>query len=112
MESLAKFETMQGNLWFSEHWPFKRQSPLYNLTVIPVPVKDMGKPVKNTTEQDKRYNCNRPSKTKALYMIYRINCISRVYHKIYNIRRTSQGDKIVDHSDVVGAAPTTSSFST
>ena len=36
---------------------------------------------------------------------------------IYNIRRTSVGNKIVDHSDVVGAshvgaAPTTSSFST
>ena len=43
------------------------------------------------------------------------------YHKEYrqvsNIRRTLVGNKIVDHSDVVGAAPvgaapTTSSFST
>ena len=39
------------------------------------------------------------------------------YRKISNIRRTSVGNKIVDHSDVigaspVGAAPTTSSFST
>ena len=39
------------------------------------------------------------------------------YRKIYNIRRTLVGYKIVDHSDVVGAspvgaAPTTSSFST
>ena len=37
--------------------------------------------------------------------------------KISNIRRTLVGNKIVDHSDVVGAspvgaAPTTSSFST
>ena len=37
--------------------------------------------------------------------------------KSLNIRRTSVGNKIVDHSDVVGAppvgaAPTTSSFST
>ena len=37
--------------------------------------------------------------------------------KVSNIRRTSVGNKIVDHSDVVGAspvgaAPTTSSFST
>ena len=37
------------------------------------------------------------------------------YHQVSNIRRTS-GNKIVDHSDVVGAlpvgtAPTTSSFS-
>ena len=40
-----------------------------------------------------------------------------VYRQISNIRRTSVGNKIVDHSDVVGAspvgaAPTTSSFST
>ena len=39
------------------------------------------------------------------------------YRKTYNIRGTSVGDKIVDHSDVVGAspvgaAPTTSSFPT
>ena len=39
------------------------------------------------------------------------------YHKTSNIRRTVAGNKIVDHSDVVGAspvgaAPTTSSFST
>ena len=41
----------------------------------------------------------------------------RVYRKVFNIRRTLVGNKIVDHSDVVGAspvgaAPTTSSFST
>ena len=40
-----------------------------------------------------------------------------VYRKISNIRRTLLSNKIVDHSDVdgaspVGAAPTTSSFST
>ena len=39
------------------------------------------------------------------------------YRQISNIRRTLAGNKIVDHSDVVGAspvgaAPTTSSFST
>ena len=39
------------------------------------------------------------------------------YRKVSNIRRTLAGNKIVDHSDVVGAspvgaAPTTSSFST
>ena len=38
-----------------------------------------------------------------------------VYRKVSNIRRTLVGNKIVDHSDVVGAspvgaAPTTSSF--
>ena len=41
----------------------------------------------------------------------------RDYRKVSNIRRTLVGNKIVDHSDVVGAlpvgaAPTTSSFST
>ena len=39
------------------------------------------------------------------------------YRKVSNIRRTLVGNEIVDHSDVVGAspvgaAPTTSSFST
>ena len=41
----------------------------------------------------------------------------QIYRKTSNIRRTFVGNKIVDHSDVVGAspvgaAPTTSSFST
>ena len=40
-----------------------------------------------------------------------------IYRQVSNVRRTSVGNKIVDHSDVVGAspvgaAPTTSSFST
>ena len=40
-----------------------------------------------------------------------------IYRKLSNIRRTLVGNEIVDHSDVVGAspvgaAPTTSSFST
>ena len=49
-------------------------------------------------------------------------CISNntdksTYRQVSNIRRTLIGNKIVDHSDVVGAspvgaAPTTSSFST
>ena len=39
------------------------------------------------------------------------------YRQVSNIRRTLEGNKIVDHSNVVGAspvgaAPTTSSFST
>ena len=41
----------------------------------------------------------------------------KIYRQVSNIRRTLAGYKIVDHSDVVGAspvgaAPTTSSFST
>ena len=40
-----------------------------------------------------------------------------IYRQTFNICRTLVGNKIVDHSDVVGAAPTgdaptTSSFST
>ena len=43
--------------------------------------------------------------------------IKLIYRQVSNIRRTLVGNKIVDHSDVVGAspvgaAPTTSSFST
>ena len=44
-----------------------------------------------------------------------IGCIHQkhVSLQVSNIRRTLiVGDKIVDHSDVVGAAPTTSAFST
>ena len=41
----------------------------------------------------------------------------KTYRQVVNIRRTLIGNKVVDHSDVVGAspvgaAPTTSSFST
>ena len=41
----------------------------------------------------------------------------KYYRQVYNTRRTLEGNKIVDHSDVVGAspigtAPTTYSFST
>ena len=43
--------------------------------------------------------------------------LNTIYRKTFNIRRTLVGDKIVDHSGVVGAspvgaAPTSSSFST
>ena len=43
--------------------------------------------------------------------------VNKTYRKVSNIRRTLVGNKIVDHSDVVGTspvgvAPTTSSFST
>ena len=42
---------------------------------------------------------------------------TNIYRQVSNISRTLAGNKIVDHSDVVGAspvgaAPTTSSFST
>ena len=38
--------------------------------------------------------------------------LNKNYRQISNIRRTLVRIWIVDHSDVVGAAPTTSSFST
>ena len=46
-----------------------------------------------------------------------INQINSIYRQTANIRHTFVGNKIVDYSDVVGAspigaAPTTSSFST
>ena len=46
-----------------------------------------------------------------------VSCVHGLYRKTSNIRRTLMGNTIVDHSDVVGAspvgaAPTTSSFST
>ena len=52
--------------------------------------------------------------TKALHLHMNTR---RDYRQVSNIRRTFVGNKIVDHSDVVGAspvgaAPTTSSFST
>ena len=48
-------------------------------------------------------------------MISLIDVLHRLYRKSSNISRTLVGNKIVDHSDVVGAspagaAPTTSSF--
>ena len=48
---------------------------------------------------------------------YNMVTFSPIYRQVSNIRHTLAGYKIVDHSDVVGAspvgaAPTTSSFST
>ena len=50
-------------------------------------------------------------------ILSRSQCVKANYRQVSNIRRTLEGNKIVDHSDVVGAspvgaAPTTSSFST
>ena len=49
--------------------------------------------------------------------MHRIFASFRSTRQVSNIRRTLEGNNIVDHSDVVGAspvgaAPTTSSFST
>ena len=56
---------------------------------------------------------------KPYYFIIQfiMECDNFIYRHVSNIRRTLIGNKIVDHSDVVGAspvgaAPTTSSFST
>ena len=40
-----------------------------------------------------------------------MECYSE-YRQVSNISGTLVGNEIVDHSDVVGAAPTTTSFST
>ena len=54
--------------------------------------------------------------TKRIFSVFTIDSYCD-YRKTSNIRRTIVGNKIVDRSDVigaspVGAAPTTSSFST
>ena len=53
----------------------------------------------------------------CIWFLWITKCINMYYHKTSNISRTVIGNKIVDHSDVVGAspvgaAPTTSSFLT
>ena len=57
------------------------------------------------------------SKPRTPYVIIGVLYSISFQHKVSNIRRTLVGNKIVDHSDVVGAspvgaAPTTSSLST
>ena len=52
-----------------------------------------------------------------IYHIVKAFVVVMIYRQVSNIRRTSIGNEIVDHSDVVGAtpvggAPTTSSWST
>ena len=53
----------------------------------------------------------------AIFIHGEIRETMKTYHQVSNIRHTLVDNKIVDHSDVVGAspvgaAPTTSSFST
>ena len=53
----------------------------------------------------------------SMYVTLMFYKIQYMYRQVPNIRCTSVGNKIVDHSDVVGAspvsaAPTTYSFST
>ena len=64
--------------------------------------------------------CNHPFETKLQGQKHpkEVNeCRNSIYRQVSNIRHALVGNKIVDHSDVVGAspvgaAPTTSSFST
>ena len=58
-----------------------------------------------------------PDTYQCWFCIWLCGDWGKTYRKTSNIRRTLVGNKIVDHSDVVGAspvgaAPTTSSFST
>ena len=53
---------------------------------------------------------------KVVAILYQLTCVD-IYCQTFNIRCTLVGNKIVDHSDAVeaspiGAAPTTSAFST
>ena len=62
------------------------------------------------------YNSKECVKT-IFWSILQIVCYCYEYRQVSNIRHTLEGNKIVDHSDVVGAspvgaAPTTSSLST
>ena len=55
--------------------------------------------------------------TKGLFHVHHRFIFKYIYRQVSNVRRTLVGNEIVDHSDVVGAspvgaAPTTSSFST
>ena len=73
--------------WFSPQWSYLRPSYLHN-------------------------GISHTGKMTSLYWIRACG-----YRQVSNIRRTLEGNKIIDHSDVVGAspvgaAPTTSSFST
>ena len=63
------------------------------------------------------HHFSNPTSTKALLVKDSIRDISQKYLQVSNIRRALVCNNIVDHSDVVGAppvgaAPTTSSFST
>ena len=40
-----------------------------------------------------------------MFMFVWVFFVVKVYRKVSNIRRTPVGNKIVDHSDVVGASP-------
>ena len=67
-------------------------------------------PADKPTELSRKLELNNPSLWSASIELH-------TYRKVFNIRRTLVGKKIVDHSDVVGAspvgaAPTTSSLST
>ena len=54
----------------------------------------------------------KPMKSQSTDAYMRPQALKIHYRKTSNIGRTLVGNKIADHSDVVGAAPTTSSFST
>ena len=53
--------------------------------------------------------CRFPFVSNNLYMIKGLDFISR---QTININSILVGNEIINHSDVVGAAPTTTSFST
>ena len=63
------------------------------------------------------YICSRGVSDYDFQYTRLLNVFLQIYRQVSNIRRTLEGNEIVDHSDVVGASPvgaasTTSSFST
>ena len=66
---------------------------------------------------EEHYNQSKTCKSGESYLYEWLNIVFYIYRQISNIGRALVGSKIVNHSDVVGAlpvgaAPTTSSFST
>ena len=90
------------------HNTFDNKSTL--LQVVPSSKKPLPEPI---IDPDLSHGITRPQWVNSIPH----NTVSHNYHQTSNISCTLAGNKLVDHSDVVGAspvgaAPTTSSFST
>ena len=85
---------------------------------VPIPMKLTYCPsvIPKRTE-NKPVLANKRKQKEIFNSVMDLSNENKTYRKVSIIRRTLVGNKIVDHSDVVraspvGAAPTTSSFST
>ena len=98
--------TSPRDQWVSQCWP---------TSVIPYDIAGLGRGVQDLTSNFAKVYV----KFSTTWEILKNYCLpyDLNYRQVSNIRRTLVGNKIVDHSGVVGAspvgaAPTTSSFST